>query len=173
MAEDMQIRNHPATTIRCYTSHVEKFTQYFDRPAKELGPEEIRQFQLHLINERKVGWSTFNQTVSALRFLYRFTIPQDWPVTMIPFGKRPRKLPTVLGNEEVTRFLVPVSHFSQVILRALPGRLAGPDVYRVGWYRATLALIYLPSFCGVVSSACPQSSVPFSTSTKDDRGSEK
>jgi len=40
------------------------------RTADQLGPEAIRQYQLYLINDRKVGWSTFNQAVCGLRFLY-------------------------------------------------------------------------------------------------------
>jgi integrase/recombinase XerD len=56
-------------------------------------PEDIRSFQLYLIQEKKIVWSSFNQAVCGLRFLYRFTLPKDWHVEMIPFGKRPKKLP--------------------------------------------------------------------------------
>jgi len=105
MADDMMVRNLSPRTIDSYTYHVDKFTQHFDKPAEELGPEEIRQYQLYLIKDKKVGWSSFNQAVCGLRFLYRFTIPRDWFVKMIPFGKRPKKLPAVLGQDEVERLL--------------------------------------------------------------------
>ena len=105
MAEDMLVRNLAAATIDAYTYHVDKFIQHFGRPAKQLGPEEVRQYQLYLIQEKKVSWSSFNQAVCGLRFLYRFTLPRNWAVKMVPFGKRPKKLPTVLGQEEVTRLL--------------------------------------------------------------------
>jgi len=105
MAQDMQIRNLAPNTIDSYTWHVDKFVSHFGKPAEELGPEEIRQYQLHLIQEKKVGWSSFNQAVCGLRFLYRFTVPREWHVQMIPFGKRPRKLPDVLGQPEVERLL--------------------------------------------------------------------
>jgi len=93
MADDMTIRNLSPNTIDSYTYHVDKFLQHFDKPVEELGPEEIRSWQLHLIQKKKIGWSSFNQAVCGLRFLYRFTIPRDWHVKMIPFGKRPKKLP--------------------------------------------------------------------------------
>lgn len=48
VAEDMQVRNFSPNTIDSYTFHVDKFCQYFGKPADELGPEQIRQFQLHL-----------------------------------------------------------------------------------------------------------------------------
>jgi site-specific recombinase XerD len=57
------------------------------------------------VQERKVSWSTFNQAVCGLRFLYRITLPRSWPVAMIPFGKRPKTLPAVLGANEVSQLL--------------------------------------------------------------------
>ena len=105
MAEDMLVRNLSANTIDAYTYHVDRFVNFAGRPAEELGPEEIRAFQLHLVREKKVGWSSFNQAVCGLRFLYRFTIPRDWHVEMIPFGKRPKRLPLVLGQEDAARLI--------------------------------------------------------------------
>jgi integrase len=53
----------------------------------------------------KLGFSSFNQAVCGLRLLCSQTIKRDWPVVMIPFGKRARKLPTVLSDEEVASLL--------------------------------------------------------------------
>ena len=103
MAEDMQLRNLAPATIDACTYHVDKFCRHFNKPADELGPEEIRQFQLHLVHERKVSWSSFNQAVCGLRFLYEITLQRPWEVRHIPFGKRPKKLPVVLSNEEASR----------------------------------------------------------------------
>ena len=105
MAEDMLVRNLSVNTIDAYTYHVDRFVDFAGRPAEELGPDEIRAFQLHLVREKKVGWSSFNQAVCGLRFLYRFTIPRDWHVEMIPFGKRPKRLPLVLGQEDAARLI--------------------------------------------------------------------
>ena len=105
MAEDMLVRNLAHSTIDSYTYQIDQFLQHAGRPAEELGPEEIRAFQLYLIQDKNVGWSSFNQAVCALRFLYRFTIPRDWHVKMIPFGKRPKKLPLVLGQEDAMRLI--------------------------------------------------------------------
>ena len=45
MAEDMQLRNLADSTIDAYTYHVDKFCRHFGKPADQLGPEEIRQYQ--------------------------------------------------------------------------------------------------------------------------------
>ena len=47
----------------------------------------------------------FNQAVCGLRFLYEVTLDKPWAVRHIPFGKRPKKLPTVLSDQEVSRLL--------------------------------------------------------------------
>jgi site-specific recombinase XerD len=103
MAEDMQLRNLAPATIDAYTYHVDKFCRHFDKPADQLGPEEIRQYQLFLVQEKKVSWSSFNQAVCGLRFLYEVTLQRPWEVRHIPFGKRPKKLPVVLSDEEASR----------------------------------------------------------------------
>jgi len=109
MAEDMQVRNFADATIDTYTFHADKFCQYFGKTADQLGPEEIRQYQLYLVNEKKVSWSSFNQAVCGLRFLYEVTLEKPWTIRHIPFGKRPKKLPVVLSDEETAR-LFPCLH---------------------------------------------------------------
>ena len=105
MAEDMLLRNLSSRTIDTYTWHINRFAVFIGKALEDATPEDLRSFQLHLVQERKVSWSTFNQTVCGLRFLYRTTLPRPWHVTMIPFGKRPKKLPAVLGADEVDRLL--------------------------------------------------------------------
>ena len=105
MVEDMQVRNFAEATIDAYTYHADKFCQHFGKTADNLGPEEIRAYQLYLVNKKKVGWSSFNQAVCGLRFLYEITLQKPWTIRHIPFGKRPKKLPVVLSDEEVVRLL--------------------------------------------------------------------
>jgi len=118
MAGDMLVRNLAQRTIDTYTYHVERFAKHFGKPLDQLGPEEIRSYQLHLIEVRKASWSSFNQAVCGLRFLYHVTLPRPWVVQHIPFGKRPKKLPAVLGSEEVSRLIacVPTLKHRTVLL---------------------------------------------------------
>jgi integrase/recombinase XerD len=118
MAGDMCVRNLSQRTIDAYTYHVERFARFFDKSLDQLGPEEIRTYQLHLIQERKASWSAFNQAVCSLRFLYRITLPRPWVVQQVPFGKRPKRLPSVLGPEEVSQLLacVPLPKHRTILL---------------------------------------------------------
>jgi integrase len=107
--DDLRLRNYSPRTRKTYLDHVVRFARHFRRSPERLGPEEIRAYQLHLLNERHASWSLFNQAVCALRFLYRVTLRAPFPVDMIPYGKKPKTLPDVLGRDEVARLfaLVP------------------------------------------------------------------
>jgi integrase/recombinase XerD len=50
-------------------------------------------------------WGDFNQAVCGLRFLYEVTLGKPWAVRHIPFGKRPKKLPAILSDQEASRLL--------------------------------------------------------------------
>jgi integrase/recombinase XerD len=103
MIDDLKVRNRSARTIQSYIAQVANFARHFGKSPELLGPEEIRQYQVYLVEERHVSWSHFNQAVCALRFFYRHTLGRDWVVTHIPFPRQPRKLPVVLSQAEVIR----------------------------------------------------------------------
>ena len=105
LAEDMRIRNLSPRTIDAYTFHAERFADFIQKPLDLATVEDVRSFQLYLIDTKKLAYSSFNQAVCALRFLYTHTIRVSWPVTMVPFGKRPKTLPVVLGRQEVNELL--------------------------------------------------------------------
>jgi integrase/recombinase XerD len=99
--DDLRLRNYSPRTLECYVAAVVRFARHFGRSPEELGPEEVRAFQLHLLDHDHASWSRFNQIVCALRFLYRVTLGRPDVVKMIPFGKRPKTLPAVLSRQEV------------------------------------------------------------------------
>lgn len=104
LIEDMQLRNLSPHTIEGYVHYVAAFAKHFRRSPERLTPEHVRQYQLHLLR-KKVSWSTFNQSVCALRFLYGTTLGRKDYVKRIPFGKIPKRIPVVLSREEVLTFL--------------------------------------------------------------------
>jgi len=110
MLEDMQIRNLSAGTQAIYLAQVSQFARYFGKPPDVLGEQEIRAYQLHLTQEKKLAPSTITVAVSALRFLYQVTLRRRWNFEdIIPAPTTPDKLPVILSPEEVSEFLVCVS----------------------------------------------------------------
>ena len=102
--DDLRLRNYAQRTIETYVGRVVAFAKHFGRSPDLLGPEEVRTFQLHLL-ERRVSWSSFNQAVCALRFLYGTTLGRPEQLPLIPYGKRPKTLPSVLAPQEVLRLI--------------------------------------------------------------------
>ena len=108
MIEDMTIRNLSRSTQESYIYAVAKFSLHFKQSPDRLGMEEVRAYQLHLV-EQKYSWSHVNQVACALRFFYGITLGQKEAFERIVAGREPEKLPPVLNREEIARFLEAVA----------------------------------------------------------------
>ena len=110
--EDMRVRNLSPHTQTSYVQQVSLFARYFDKSPIELGPEEIRSYQVYLTNEKKLAAGSILIGVAALRFLYKVTLHKDWSFEqVIPAPKKPQTLPIVLSPEETLQFLDSVEDF--------------------------------------------------------------
>ena len=105
MMEELQLRNLSAITKEKYVSAVERFARYFHQSPERLGPEQVRDYLLHLINDNKVNASTVLFNRAALRFVYVSTLKQKWFDDEIARPKRRPTLPPTLSVEEITRIL--------------------------------------------------------------------
>jgi site-specific recombinase XerD len=105
MLEDMSIRNLTENTQLSYLQQVSLYAKYFHKSPETIGPQEIRDYQVYLTMNRKLSASSIGAATSALRFLYRVTLKQNWTPDEIPMPKKPFKLPVVLSPEEVDYFL--------------------------------------------------------------------
>lgn len=73
------------------------------RPPDQLGPDEIRTYQLHLLNDREQGARTIRNHIAALRFFFCKTLKRNYPLEEVPYPRAPRKLPLILTQEEAVR----------------------------------------------------------------------
>jgi site-specific recombinase XerD len=105
MLEELQRRNYSETTVTTYVKVVAAFAKYFNRPPDQLGPEEIRTYQVYLINEKKLNPKTVRLHTAALRFFFCKTLRRHYPLEEVPYPKAPRRLPTILTQDEVIRLI--------------------------------------------------------------------
>ena len=131
MLEELQRRNDSAGTIRLYLRHVAEFAQHFHRSPDQLGAEDIRRYQLFLIQEKKLAWSSYNQIVCALRFFYAKTLKRAFLLSDIPFPRKVQQLPLILSPEEVARILTVPPH--------LKSRALLMTIYAAGLRRSEVA----------------------------------
>jgi integrase/recombinase XerD len=117
MIEDLQIRNLTPNTQRVYVEQIIRFALHFRKSPEHLGPAEIRAYLLHLTNEKRLAASSIIVTVSALRFFYTVTLKRPWVVEDdIPAGRQAKKLPVVLSQDEVARFLAAVDNLKHRVV---------------------------------------------------------
>jgi site-specific recombinase XerD len=120
MLEDMQLRNFSPNTREAYLRAVAQFALHYQKSPDQLGTEEVRAYLLHLVNDRHVAPSTFNQVRCALRFFYRVTLGRDWALDRIVCQKEEKKLPVVLSRDEIRRLFAAAGRLkSRAILMTL------------------------------------------------------
>jgi len=74
MLEELQRRNYAQSTVEAYTSALRDFAKYFHKPPDQLGPEHIRQYQLHLLRDQKLAANTVKQRMAAVQFFFVRTL---------------------------------------------------------------------------------------------------
>ncbi len=130
MLEELQRRNYSQTTVNAYLKIVGSFAKHFGRPPDQLGPEEIRTYQVYLLKERKLGVRSVGHQTAALRFFFCKTLKRAYPIEEVPYPKAPRRLPTILTREEAVRLIDSASNlFHRAMLITL---------YSTGMRRAEL-----------------------------------
>lgn len=101
MLEDMHLRNLSAETQRSYIHYVAGFANHFGVSPDKLGLDDIRAYQLFLIEQRQLAPQTINCALAALQFLYTVTLDMPWSHAQFPRMKAPHKLPEILSLDEV------------------------------------------------------------------------
>jgi site-specific recombinase XerD len=103
MERDLVLRGLTENTCKSYLQSVKGLAAYYRRPPDQLSDAEVRQYQLYLIRERKLAWSSCRLAACGLRFFYRVTLGRPWDAMQIPMPKGDRKRPAILSREEVWR----------------------------------------------------------------------
>jgi len=101
--DELQRRNFSPETIRSYIRAVRDFAAYFHKPPDQLGVEELRQFQLHLLRDLKLATGTVENRMTALHFFFKKVLKRYEPELYdMPLTRVPKKLPVVLSPEVET-----------------------------------------------------------------------
>ena len=102
--DDMQLRGLAPTTQRSYTHYAVEFAKYYGTSPEHLDLEAIRQYELYLLNDRKMSPESVNTFLSAVQFLYLETLEMPWGKECFPRVRVATKLPIVLSPDEVELF---------------------------------------------------------------------
>ena len=108
MSADLKIGGYSASTQKIYLLYARQFAKHFMRSPAQMGVEEIRNFMLYLVDERKVSRETMRQVRAALTFLYSITLARPTEVEHLPVQRRQKRLPVILSGTEVGAVLAAV-----------------------------------------------------------------
>jgi site-specific recombinase XerD len=103
----MQMRNLSPHTQEAYVRAVARLAAYYNTSPDRLEPEQIRNFLVHLVQQR-VSSSLFNQIRCALSFFYRITLGREVALDRIACQKQEKKLPVVLSQAEMAQFFAAI-----------------------------------------------------------------
>jgi site-specific recombinase XerD len=131
MREELVRRNFAESTMRTYLQVVEDFRRYSQTRLDQRGPDDIRRYQVHLLEKRKLGVNTVVSHIAALRFFYVKTLKRPAMKEDLPYPNRQRlQLPTILTRKEVSKLIDSASNlFHRAMLMTL---------YSTGMRRAEL-----------------------------------
>ena len=104
MIDDMTARHFGEKTQKDYIRCVKNLAAFIGRAPETATAEDLRLYRLHLV-QSPLGAASVNSAMTALRFFFSITL--DRPDLLKPLFRveQPRKLPTVLTQDEVARLL--------------------------------------------------------------------
>jgi site-specific recombinase XerD len=105
MEVDLRLAGYSLSTRKIYLCYARLFAKYHMRSPAEMGEEQIRQYLLHMVEEKKISRETYRQVRAALIFLFTITLKRSMEVEHLPVRRKNVKLPIVLSGTEVQALL--------------------------------------------------------------------
>jgi site-specific recombinase XerD len=114
MIEDMRMRKLEPKTQTAYIRAVRKLAKYLGRSPDTATEEDLRRFQLHLVDEG-VSPITLNATIVGLNFLFTVTLGRPEIMARMQSVRVPLKLPVVLSKDEVARLIAATNNLKHQV----------------------------------------------------------
>ncbi len=109
MLDDMRMRKLSAKTQEHYVRAVKRFTRFLGRSPDSAMAEELRDFQLHLVDTGATP-SVLNSMITGLKFFFGTTVGKPEVLSLMSPVAEPERLPVVLSREEVAEILACAPH---------------------------------------------------------------
>jgi site-specific recombinase XerD len=105
MDGDLVVRGMAVRTREAYLGAVAGLAKHYGRRPDRINETEVQNYLLHLIEKRRLSWSSCNVAAQGLKFFYRVTLKRSEAQFGIPTARAPQKLPQILAREEVARLI--------------------------------------------------------------------
>ncbi len=138
MLDALVLRGKAVHTQRAYVEAVARLARHYGRSPVRLTVDEVHQYLLHLLRERRLSRSSVNQYSCAYRFFFGTVLGLDGEAFQIPLAAAAQQLPEILSREELALLFAAASHLkSRTFLMVAYGtglrvselcRLRAPDI---------------------------------------------
>jgi len=105
MLVDLQLKGATVKTQRKYLREVSNFSKYFGKSPEELEEKEVKEYLVHLLEDRKLSKGTYKNYASAIKFLYKVTLKREDIADKIRYPRVDKTLPCVFDLSEVKALL--------------------------------------------------------------------
>lgn len=118
MIDDMRMRKFGEKTQLDYIRAVRNFTKYLGRSPDTATVEDLRKYQLHLV-DHGISPASLNSAISGLKFFFNVTLDRSDLMAKMQPVHLPRKLPVILSPEEVSRLIAAAGNLKHQTALAL------------------------------------------------------
>jgi site-specific recombinase XerD len=105
MIKAMELRNLSKQTQRFYLSAVYGLAKYYMKSPDTISKAMIEDYLLHLKNDRGNAPNSLLSVITGLRFFHNHVLSYEERVLDFTFRRKNRKLPVILGQDEVWRII--------------------------------------------------------------------
>ncbi|GAB6172473.1 hypothetical protein JCM15765_19510 [Paradesulfitobacterium aromaticivorans] len=100
MKFEMELRGLSPQTLQHYLTHLRLLEKYFNKPASQVSPNEIKEY-LYFRIKSGLSYSNINISCNAFKLFFNKVLKYNWSDNVIVRPKRPKKLPCVLSKDEI------------------------------------------------------------------------
>jgi integrase/recombinase XerD len=104
MIDDMRMRKLSPKTQSTYVRVVRQFTRFLGRSPDTATVEDLRRYQLHLV-DHGVSPVSLNAAITGLKFFFEVTLDRGELMAKMQPVQVPRILPVVLSRDEAARLI--------------------------------------------------------------------
>jgi site-specific recombinase XerD len=109
MLQDMQLAGFGERTQEAYWRAVRQLAKFTRTLPDRITEEQLRQYFLHLRNEKQFAPGSLKIAYSGIRFFYSHSVRRDWETFRKLRVPKQRQLPAVLSLSEVRQLLAAVT----------------------------------------------------------------
>ncbi|WP_207640690.1 site-specific tyrosine recombinase/integron integrase [Alkaliphilus transvaalensis] len=111
LKKQLILKGYTNKTITAYVGHVKRFLQYTNKKLENIVGDDVEVYMFMLLNEQQNSHSYANQSLSAIKFFFKYVLKKDYLTYEIHRPKKENKLPEVLNKEEIFAIFSKVSNY--------------------------------------------------------------